>query len=238
MFLFSLSLSKIQEETLRTYIFTFGAVYDSLRYVTWWSHVSHMTHSLNSSSLHRLSEMFELPLASVHSIISRMIIKEELLVSHVTCLWSSPDRHVTRHHWTNPHSAWSCITRNQLNCRACLYNSLRKYMLFRASSLSLSPSPLSPSLPLFFLQRNYSFFSLSLSFFPDWYGCWSSWRAPQGEARPWMEWVIDHMTNRHMIACYHSDRGWRPHVSVHQDRIWKYVMSLIMWWSCDCLLAQ
>lgn len=45
-----------------------------------------MTNSLNSSSLHRLSEMFELPLASVHSIISRMIIKEELLVSHMTCL--------------------------------------------------------------------------------------------------------------------------------------------------------
>jgi translation initiation factor 3 subunit C len=63
----SLSLSQIQEETLRTYIFTYGAVYDSL-------------------SLHRLSEMFELPLTTVHSIISRMIIKEELLVGHVMAM--------------------------------------------------------------------------------------------------------------------------------------------------------
>ena len=31
-------------------------------------------------SLERLSEMFELPVKEVHSIVSRMIIKEELLV--------------------------------------------------------------------------------------------------------------------------------------------------------------
>ena len=40
---------------------------------------------LYTLSLHRLSEMFELPLATVHSIISRMIIKEELLVSRSYC---------------------------------------------------------------------------------------------------------------------------------------------------------
>ncbi|XP_011403348.1 PREDICTED: eukaryotic translation initiation factor 3 subunit C-like [Amphimedon queenslandica] len=66
--------SKIQEETLRTYIFTYGSVYDSL-------------------SLHRLSEMFELPLATVHSIISRMIIKEELLAS-----LDEPTQCVVMHH--------------------------------------------------------------------------------------------------------------------------------------------
>jgi translation initiation factor 3 subunit C len=66
--------SQIQEETLRTYIFTYGAVYDSL-------------------SLHRLSEMFELPLTTVHSIISRMIIKEELLAS-----LDEPTQCIVMHH--------------------------------------------------------------------------------------------------------------------------------------------
>lgn len=32
-------------------------------------------------SLERLSEMFSLPLSVIHSIVSKMIIKEELLVS-------------------------------------------------------------------------------------------------------------------------------------------------------------
>ena len=40
---------------------------------------------LYMSSLERLSVMFELPEATVHSIISKMIIKEELLVSVHTC---------------------------------------------------------------------------------------------------------------------------------------------------------
>ena len=52
---------KIQEETLRTYIFTYGETYDTL-------------------SLVCLSEMFELPLKTVHSIVSKMIFKEEFLV--------------------------------------------------------------------------------------------------------------------------------------------------------------
>ena len=52
---------KIQEETLRTYIFTYGETYDTL-------------------SLVSLSEMFELPLKTVHSIVSKMIFKEEFLV--------------------------------------------------------------------------------------------------------------------------------------------------------------
>ncbi|XP_051522513.1 eukaryotic translation initiation factor 3 subunit C isoform X2 [Myxocyprinus asiaticus] len=53
---------KIQEESLRTYLFTYSSVYDSL-------------------SMETLSEMFELELPTVHSIISKMIINEELMGS-------------------------------------------------------------------------------------------------------------------------------------------------------------
>ncbi|XP_051530931.1 eukaryotic translation initiation factor 3 subunit C-like isoform X1 [Myxocyprinus asiaticus] len=53
---------KIQEESLRTYLFTYSSVYDSISMAT-------------------LSEMFELELPTVHSIISKMIINEELMGS-------------------------------------------------------------------------------------------------------------------------------------------------------------
>ncbi|XP_034563746.1 eukaryotic translation initiation factor 3 subunit C isoform X4 [Notolabrus celidotus] len=53
---------KIQEESLRTYLFTYSSVYDSI-------------------SMETLSEMFELEIATVHSIISKMIINEELMAS-------------------------------------------------------------------------------------------------------------------------------------------------------------
>uniref|UniRef100_A0A673KD05 Eukaryotic translation initiation factor 3 subunit C n=2 Tax=Sinocyclocheilus rhinocerous TaxID=307959 RepID=A0A673KD05_9TELE len=53
---------KIQEESLRTYLFTYSSVYDSI-------------------SMKTLSEMFELDLPTVHSIISKMIINEELMAS-------------------------------------------------------------------------------------------------------------------------------------------------------------
>merc|ERR1719510_798649 len=53
---------KIQEETLRTYLFTYSKVYDSISVVT-------------------LSEMFELEKESVHAIVSKMIISEELMAS-------------------------------------------------------------------------------------------------------------------------------------------------------------
>ncbi|XP_013399925.1 eukaryotic translation initiation factor 3 subunit C isoform X2 [Lingula anatina] len=55
-------VSKIQEESLRTYLFTYSSVYDSL-------------------SMDNMAEMFELPKATVHSIISKMIINEELMAS-------------------------------------------------------------------------------------------------------------------------------------------------------------
>uniref|UniRef100_A0A671YEU7 Eukaryotic translation initiation factor 3 subunit C n=1 Tax=Sparus aurata TaxID=8175 RepID=A0A671YEU7_SPAAU len=53
---------KIQEESLRTYLFTYSSVYDSI-------------------SMQTLSEMFELEIPMVHSIISKMIINEELMAS-------------------------------------------------------------------------------------------------------------------------------------------------------------
>ncbi|KAL7990043.1 hypothetical protein Chor_012709 [Crotalus horridus] len=53
---------KIQEESLRTYLFTYSSVYDSI-------------------SMEILSDMFELDLPTVHSIISKMIINEELMAS-------------------------------------------------------------------------------------------------------------------------------------------------------------
>lgn len=54
-------VSKIQEESLRTYLFTYSSVYDTLSLVT-------------------LAEMFELDVYKVHSIISKMVINEELMV--------------------------------------------------------------------------------------------------------------------------------------------------------------
>lgn len=54
--------SKIQEETLRTYLFTYSSIYDSISMIT-------------------LAEMFKLDKSVVHSIISKMIINEELMVS-------------------------------------------------------------------------------------------------------------------------------------------------------------
>merc|ERR1719278_1859881 len=53
---------KIQEETLRTYLFTYSKVYDSISVVT-------------------LSEMFDLEKESVHAIVSKMVYKEELMAS-------------------------------------------------------------------------------------------------------------------------------------------------------------
>merc|ERR1719431_597605 len=60
--IFSMITHKIQEETLRTYLFTFSCVYDSM-------------------SLESLATTFELDVASVHSIVSKMIISEELMAS-------------------------------------------------------------------------------------------------------------------------------------------------------------
>ncbi|XP_022096301.1 eukaryotic translation initiation factor 3 subunit C-like isoform X2 [Acanthaster planci] len=64
---------KIQEESLRTYLFTYGSVYDSM-------------------SMNTLADMFELEKPVVHSIISKMIINEELMAS-----WDEPAQTVVMH---------------------------------------------------------------------------------------------------------------------------------------------
>jgi len=69
---------KIQEESLRTYLFTYNKVYDSI-------------------SMHSLAEMFELPLQVVHSTISKMIINEELQAS-----WDEPTQTLVLHHGAEP----------------------------------------------------------------------------------------------------------------------------------------
>jgi len=64
---------KIKREALRTYLFTFGQYYDSL-------------------SLPSLCEMFELEKSQAHSLISKMIITEELRAS-----WDQPTETVVLH---------------------------------------------------------------------------------------------------------------------------------------------
>ena len=58
----TLLVDKIKEESLRTYLFSYSSVY-------------------NSISLGVLSEMYELDKSTVSSIICKMIINEELAVS-------------------------------------------------------------------------------------------------------------------------------------------------------------
>eukprot|EP00850_Spirogloea_muscicola_P006978 SM000034S12732 [mRNA] locus=s34:471145:477221:- [translate_table: standard] len=64
---------KIQEEGLRTYLFTFSPHYDFM-------------------SLDQLIKMYELPEAVVHSIVSKMIIAQELPAS-----WDQPTRSIAMH---------------------------------------------------------------------------------------------------------------------------------------------
>eukprot|EP00029_Vermamoeba_vermiformis_P014402 TRINITY_DN9525_c0_g1_i1.p1 TRINITY_DN9525_c0_g1~~TRINITY_DN9525_c0_g1_i1.p1 ORF type:complete len:985 (-),score=474.17 TRINITY_DN9525_c0_g1_i1:155-2671(-) len=64
---------KLQEEGLRTYLFTYSAYYDSI-------------------ALKELASLFELPTNAVHSIVSKMIISEELHAS-----WDQPNSILVLH---------------------------------------------------------------------------------------------------------------------------------------------
>lgn len=56
---------KIREESLRTYLFTYSHVYDSI-------------------SLPRLAGMYDMDYEQVHSVVAKMIINQELMVSNQT----------------------------------------------------------------------------------------------------------------------------------------------------------
>lgn len=57
-------IDKIKEESLRTYLFTYANVYDTM-------------------SMSTLADMFELPVKQVYGIISKMIINEEMMVNAI-----------------------------------------------------------------------------------------------------------------------------------------------------------
>jgi hypothetical protein len=102
---FSILLSnfrKIQEESLRTFIFAYSETYDCL-------------------SLERLAEMFELPLQSVHSIVSKMIFKEEFLVS----VWRRKSIYALGEDCGDSDMTLASV-RNFLNLRTSLLNALNE----------------------------------------------------------------------------------------------------------------
>eukprot|EP00124_Ichthyophonus_hoferi_P003121 Ihof_evm3s253 gene=Ihof_evmTU3s253 len=66
-------ISKVQEEALRTYMFSYGGVYDTI-------------------SLSKLATMFDLPENRMHAVLSKMMVNEELQAS-----WDQPTSSVIMH---------------------------------------------------------------------------------------------------------------------------------------------
>merc|ERR1712232_932840 len=65
---------KIKAEALRTYLFAFAAIYDAFH-------------------IDQLRDMFELPTKTVHSILSKMMIREE-----ITAFWDESSKYVLVQH--------------------------------------------------------------------------------------------------------------------------------------------
>jgi translation initiation factor 3 subunit C len=91
----SMLAEKVKEESLRSYLFRYSSVYESI-------------------SIESLAQMFELPRTQVYSIISKMIINEELMVSLAfKSIWlllhTRKFFFLLRPHWTSPHKQLSCI---------------------------------------------------------------------------------------------------------------------------------
>ena len=71
---------KIQEESMRTYLFTYSNVYDSISIVSKDSYTN-KDRFPNVTFQPLLGEMFELEENLVHALVSKMIIAEELMAS-------------------------------------------------------------------------------------------------------------------------------------------------------------
>lgn len=109
----------IREESLRTYLFTYSHVYDSI-------------------SMETLASMFELAKPIVHSIISKMIINEELMVSYLITKLRGNDFFfvrllifflIYRLRQMIPLRRWLCIVVNPPGCSLSLCSSLIRLII-------------------------------------------------------------------------------------------------------------
>ena len=109
-------VEKVKEESLRTYLFRYSSVYESI-------------------SIQNLAQMFDLLRPQVYSIISKMIINEELMVSSgqssakltLSIVWLTSFACLTsRLHWTNRRRQLSCTELSQPSYKLLPCNSPRR----------------------------------------------------------------------------------------------------------------